>query len=439
MGETNLVVDGQQEQKIAEDIINFFENSWAGRQSTLKDRLNRKLFKELKHNGNNVAFEIVEDKYADRVEELLRTAKLGYCKNHTDKGTIFMVAAENDMKLQSILNIEASERGDVSRHFTSNTITELASYDKRFEFLCLDLPDDLDDISDIRIYQHGLTANTDGKKVRIPGTYLFSTGEYHNGNGNDFGTYLIDMASQMAGKTFDPQYIEDKKRQIAYDKAETNKFVDALLKGQDGIFLGNAADKIGRDGFLETIRDKDGNYILKFEYRGATETFDVSHFNREELRNKVQYFAEKINNMKFHDAESRAKFLPSERPAFKDSRYHDFLKSSFAPYVTKTSFDISLNLQGYEMRKSGYQLSLMEADKIIYRLKHIPNEEDKKLKEDFLKFGFTENDWDTFVEEIEDNTEVLKNSCKVKTAKQIAAEIEQEKAFGDYNDSEKVI
>lgn len=133
MSQTNVAVDGHAEEAVLNAVLNFSEAQWAGRQTTMQQRLNRKLFQELKANGNRVGMEIIDKREsADNVEKLLQIAGIGYMRTETNKGTIFMVAEENADKLQAVLNLDAAQRCDSSRVFDTNSIIAMAEYDPEY-------------------------------------------------------------------------------------------------------------------------------------------------------------------------------------------------------------------------------------------------------------------------------------------------------------------
>lgn len=433
MAGTNLVVDGKSEEAIINGFITFMENAWAGRQMTMENRLHHQLLKELKANGNNVAMEIVEDEKVANIESLLQASKIGYFKAHTDKGTIFFTSAENGDVLQTILNIDAASRNDISRHFTSDSITSLASIDPKFEFVTFDdgvFTAEEDNISDIRIYQHGMVANTEGKATRIPATFLF------NPKGPDFGTYLVDMSAQMSAKVLAPEYYEQKNAQIEYDKGKIKEFVSKIQMGEAAV-LGNPRDL---DGLSLQYRLNADTQKMKLYACNTVVTpsgtkiqeekkIPIEALSQEELINEVSFHAEQIYNMGTYDYDMwiNHNCPESDRPKFTDSKFHDFLKNDFSNYLKKISASLSAQIASAYPDKPALEKANMEARLIVDDFKNQTSESAKILRDKFVERDLTEDDWKKFIELMKKNYEYLFNNEKIKDAETIAKEIILEK------------
>lgn len=432
MADTNLRVDGKEEEAVINGIITFMENAWAGRQQTLENRLHNKLLHELKANGNRVALEIVEDSKAENIEELIKSSKLGYFKAHTDKGTIFFVSAENGDALQSILNIDAASRNDVSRHFTSESIVSLADIDPKFEFVTFKedtFTAEEDNISDIRIYQHGMVANTDGKETRIPSTFLF------NPKGSDFGTYLIDMSAQLSAKEIDPEYYNQKNAQIEYDKQEIKKFIAKVQMGE-AVALGdprNPAElslQYKLDKKTQTMKlYRCYSIVTPIGLSAQEEEIDIKAKSVDELLNEVSFHAEKIYNMGVYNLDlwEQHNCPKSERPTFTDSKFHDFLKKDFSDYIAKYSIFISDRISHAYNDKSALEKANKEAELIMDDLAFRQSDSAKKLYNKFIERGLTDADWEKFISLERKNLERLMENEQTKDAKTIAKEIFKEK------------
>lgn len=432
MSQTNVAVDGHAEEAVLNAVLNFSEAQWAGRQTTMQQRLNRKLFQELKANGNRVGMEIIDKREsADNVEKLLQIAGIGYMRTETNKGTIFMVAEENADKLQAVLNLDAAQRCDSSRVFDTNSIIAMAEYDPEFPFVELELSEEFDKISDIRLYQHGLVANTDTNKTYIPSSYLFNT------KGRDFGTYLIDMASQMTAKDLDANYTQEKIAQIEYDQ-NLNKQMFAKIKSGESFAL---AQPLDTSYALEYHADEG---ILKFnvdpqvrEYtKNKSEMYhemviDVDGLSDEELKNTIKQYSERINSgylFTLDDFEHHNINIESPRPKFTSSKVHDFLSEDFTPYIeTKAQRYSEIIATGYP-NESSFKKAQMEAEMIINDLKTLDSQSAQDLHQKFLSKGLTEDDWKKFVEKESEHYKSLTDSIKYKTADKIKEEYLKEKA-----------
>lgn len=310
---TNIVVDGSEQFKIIEEILQYLEAKSLRKDDTKRGKLMRALADYLNIPGTTAVYHVIPGKFAEEVEEKLQDGNIPYSIIPTQNGDyLFVVGGNNKEEFLQIQNDVFSLSTDMSRQSTAVELANICKRNQEKRMVKLSFEDNgMMLIAQQKAYECGIVCgmiDKDGVKGEKGGDIYVSPGSLFNENGMDLAYFELQMAltqsydsgfkAPVDGKATHsdgPSLLDIRLEAAAYDKEQVRTFAQAIKNGKDMVLCDAEFGKKG-----SYIEYKNGVVMVHDRIAGGehpSKALDISsNASISEIEATVMTFAGDIHN-----------------------------------------------------------------------------------------------------------------------------------------------
>jgi hypothetical protein len=260
---TNIVVDGSEQFKIIEEILQYLEAKSLRKDDTKRGKLMRALADYLNIPGTTAVYHVVPGKFAEEVEEKLQDGNIPYSIIPTQNGDyLFVVGGNNKEEFLQIQNDVFSLSTDMSRQSTAVELANICKRNQEKRMVKLSFEDSgMMLIAQQKAYECGIVCgmiDKDGVKGEKGGDIYVSPGSLFNENGMDLAYFELQMALTQsydsgfkapvdgkAAHSDGPSLLDIRLDAAVYDEDQIRSFAQAIKNGKDMVLCDAELGKNG--------------------------------------------------------------------------------------------------------------------------------------------------------------------------------------------------